>query len=756
MKKSKHRPRSLFKSLLIRLTLWTLSLTAVAAVAGFLWIDHQIQERFSGQLWDIPIHIYSRSFEIYPGLAITGDQLETRLDGLGYRQVAKPTNQGEYARVGDIIELVSREFDFWDGPQQSMAIRLQMGKTGIGRITERETAQSLSLLRLSPVLIGSLSQLQHEDRKLLRLDEMPKLLLTTLVAIEDRNFTRHHGIDLRAIARAAWTNLVAGRIRQGGSTLTQQLIKNVFGRDELTYQRKLLEMAMAVVIEVRLEKHEILEAYCNEVFLGQDGKRAIHGFGLGSQYLFGRPLSELNAAEIAQLVGMIKAPTSYNPMRNPERARERRGVVLKVMLDDGLISEEVYRQSVDAPLNLASSRTRTRNEFAWFTDMVLRQLSDRVNARALTEAGLSVFTTMDVEVQRAAQSALTSELDAIERRRGIPAGTLEGAIVVLRPDDGEVLAVAGGRNAHVGTFNRALDAFRPVGSLIKPVVYLTAFIEDKKWTLARLVADKPFSYKLEDGRIWSPENYDEEYEGDVSVLEALAASRNVPAARVGTEVGVRSVADNLRRLGVDIQGPVYPSLLLGAVELSPTQVAVMYQALANFGYRVRPRTISTITSGTGEASPPLALRAESVVPSDPAFLVLFAMQEAVANGTGRGLQRTFPAGLKLAGKTGTTDDYRDSWFVGVSGNMLAAVWVGRDDNQPTGLTGAGGALRVWEAMMRQLNLQPLELGAGNAIEFVDIDLDSGLRSQGNCTEPRRIPFLKGTAPRRFVDCGSQR
>ena len=729
------------------------SLAVIGAAAGFFWIDYQIQERFGQQLWDIPVHIYSRSTEIYPGLPIQAEHLQNRLESLGYRKVSQPGKPGEYFRNGNTIDLVTRKFQYWDGQRNPITARIQVRNGAIAGMVDRRSGSDISLLRLKPILIGSLSQLQHEDRALLRLDEIPKLLLTTLLAVEDRNFTNHHGVDLRAILRAAWANLTAGRITQGGSTLTQQLIKNVFGRDEQTYRRKLLEIAMALVIEIRLEKHEILEAYCNEVFLGQDGKRAIHGFGLGSQFFFGRPVTELNAAEVAQLVGMIKAPTAYNPIRRPERATERRNVVLKVMRQDELISQESYEKFINATLDLSTSQSRTRKEFTSFTDVVLRQLSGKISADELTQGDFSIFTTMDIEVQRAAERAIASELEAIEKRNGMTPGTLEGAIVVVRPDDGEILAIAGGRKAYVGTFNRAIDAKRQIGSLIKPVVYISAFMESKKWTLSTLVADKPFSYKTENGKVWSPKNYDEEYLNNITILEALSKSRNVPAARVGTGIGVESVARNLRKLGVEDTGPVYPSMLLGTVELSPMQVAQMYQTIANYGYLAGLRVISTIAENSNDNSVKTELRTKSVIPADPTYLALFAMQKVVTDGTGRRLLWTFPSGLNLAGKTGTTDDYRDSWFVGISGNMLGVVWVGRDDNESTGLTGSNGALVVWSAMMKQLNLQPLQLGASHSIEFAEVDLSNGLRADVNCENRKYVPFVKGTAPKRVSDCG---
>ena len=753
--KRRRRKSGILRSLLIRFLVWGIVLVSLGVVVGFLWIDNIVRDRFDRQLWEIPVHIYSRSFELYPGLTITRDRLESRLQGLGYRHVSAVEGAGEFRLNSESIDLVTREFTFWDGPQKSRSVRVKFNSSTIGALTDRRSGQSIPVLRLKPHLIGSLSQIQHEDRYLVRLGDTSQLLLATLIAVEDRRFMKHHGVDLRAILRASWANLTAGRIVEGGSTLTQQLIKNVYGRDERTYRRKLLEVAMALVVEYRLQKHEILEAYSNEVFLGQDGKRAIHGFGLGSQYLFGRPVSELNVAEVAQVVGMIKAPSSYDPLRNPERAKQRRTVVLNIMRSDGLISDQEYQKFVNSSLDVISANKRKKRNFASFVDVVLRRLSDKVNSSDLTRGDFSVFTTMDIEVQRAAERVLSTELTAIEKNHGIPDGTLQGGIVVVRPDDGELLAVAGGRNSYVGAFNRAIDIRRPIGSLVKPFIYLTAFMQGKKWTLSTLVSDRPVTLKLKDGQKWSPKNFDEEFQGEITVLDALAKSRNVPAVRVGMKVGVESVADNLRKLGADLKGPIYPSMLLGAVELSPLQVAQIYQTLANYGYKIGLKAISTVSADARELTSASSLQATPAVPADLTYLTMFAMQEAVARGTGRRLLNSFTADLKIAGKTGTTDDFRDSWFVGISGNLLAVVWLGRDDNKSTGLTGSSGALRVWASMMKQLNLQALNLSSVREIDYVDIDLNSGLIAATGCTNVRSIPFLRGTAPRRRANCEAE-
>ncbi len=732
--------------------MWIVTLGLLGGAALVLWVDHTIQQKFNNRLWDIPVHIYSSSFEIFPGLSISADLIEKRLLGLGYRNVAKVQGVGEFSSTAGTIELVTRPFEFWDGPQPARRVLVRFDNGMVDSLTHLKTGESISLLRLKPHLIGSLSQSQHQDRYLVRLEEMPPLLLETLLAVEDRRFVKHWGVDPWAVARAAWVNIRAGRIVQGGSTLTQQLVKNVYGRNDRTYARKFLEALTALVLEFRFEKRQILEAYCNEVYLGQDGKRAIHGFGLGSQHLFGRPVGELNANEIAQLVGMIKAPTSYNPLRRPDAAKKRRAVVLNVMKANRLISQSEHSRYVGTDLPLRLGHDRQRRAFSSFIDVVFRQLSDRLDATELKSSALSVFTTMDIEVQRAAELALLEELAEIESAKRLSSGSLEGGIIVLRPDTGEILAVVGSRNANVGTFNRAMNARRPVGSLIKPFIYLSAFRKDRSWTLGTVVSDQPVTYKVKGGQRWSPTNYDEEFLGDITVLDALSQSRNIPAVKVGMDVGYKNIGRTLIELGVSVPTPVYPSILLGAVELSPMEVARIYQVLANFGFQAEFRTIATITANSRAIGKTKTSAVRAVLPSAATYLTLFGMQEAVRNGTGKGLRGTFSSHLNLAGKTGTTNDFRDSWFVGMAGNMLGVVWVGRDDNKPTGLTGAAGAMRVWASMMKRVNIQALRLPSIGNVQFVDVDLSNGLRAKTGCRRVGLVPFLTGTAPRKSSPC----
>ena len=743
----------MLKRFCLKLVFWTIFVVSFGGIIAYIYLDHEVRQQFSGKLWDIPVHIYSNSYELYPGIRLASERLEQRLQGLGYRKKTVARYPGEYSLQDRSVHLVTREFTFWDGHQKSKAVRLEINNRQITSMTDSRTGQPVNSLRLRPLLIGSLSQLTHEDRELLRLQEIPKLFLSTLIAVEDRNFPTHHGVDVRAILRAAWANFRANRIVQGGSTLTQQLVKIVYDRGERTYQRKLREVATALVLELRLEKHEILETYCNEVYLGQDGKRAIHGFGLGSHYFFGRPLLELNANEMALLIGMVKAPSSYHPLRNPERALQRRNVVLSVMRNQNLLSEDEYLHAVRAPLNTISAEQRKSRTYASYVDVVLRQLSKHLNEQEIANGNFAVHTHMDIEVQRAAERAVSSELEALEKRQKMAPGTLQGAVVVVQPDTGQLLALVGGRRGYIGMFNRAMDARRPIGSLIKPFVYLTAFAEGSEFTLASVLVDEAVTIPTKNKKEkWRPKNFDEDYLGRLTALEAIARSRNIPTVRLGMKVGLEQVANQLNNFGIRTRTPLYPSLLLGTSELSPLAVAQYYQILANSGYRIGIRAVSTIGRGADIAQKPPRLQARSIVPSEYVKLILFALQEVVKNGTGRSLLNSFSSDLHLAGKTGTTNDFRDSWYVGMAGNLIAVVWLGRDDNQPTGLTGASGALKVWSSLMKQLDLRPFRLTTGAELEFASIDLDTGLVAAKDCLNVKSMPFVRGTVPKSIANC----
>ena len=581
---------------------------------------------------------------------------------------------------------------------------------------------------------------------MVRLDEVPPLLAAGLVAVEDHRFFDHHGVSLRAIARAAWANLRALAVVQGGSTLTQQLAKNLFLSPERTLARKVNEAVMALLLDARYSKTELLEVYLNEVFLGQEGRRAIHGFGLAAWFYFDRRLDELDPSEAALLIGLARGASAYNPWRQPDRARRRRDLVLDVMAARGVIGREEAAAAKARPLGVRSAAPRDASPHPAFVDLVRRQLSRDYRDADLRTEGLRIFTSLDPEVQDLAERTLSGELAAAERRKGFPAGELQGAALVARADTGEVLAVVGGRRARDRGFNRALDARRPIGSLVKPVVYLAAL--ERGYSIASPIDDAPFEVRLSGGKTWTPRNHDGDHLGALPLYRSLALSRNAATARLGLSVGVEGVAEVLARLGVSGPARPAPSLLLGSIELTPFEVARIYQALANEGFRSPLRGIREVTGPEGR---PLARYGLSVEPAaDPAsvFVLRAALEAVLEEGTGRSVRGLIPAGLHAAGKTGTTNGGRDSWFAGFAAGHVAVVWVGFDDNRAAGLSGAGQALRVWAGLVSRLPPSgvPTVLPEGVKWHWTAFDGEP-FRTDAGCPGAVRLPYRSAEAPR---------
>ncbi len=742
----KARP-SLFRGLLLRAFI----LLLVAAVGYVVYLDISLRKHFEGKRWALPAHVYARPFELYAGLGATKDDLIAELNALGYRLSASAASAGSYAVNNRSVHVVTRAFDYWDGRQAEVSLEVRFDGAGIRSLRDRNSGSDIPVLRLEPRLISSISPAHHEDRKLVQLHEVPEDLLTALLVTEDRNFMFHFGVDPRGLMRAVVANLRSRALVQGGSTLTQQLIKNMYLTTDRTLQRKLVEMVMAVLLELHYDKHEILEAYINEVFLAQAGKRAIHGFGLASQYYFGRPISELAVHESALLVGMVKGPSLYEPRRNPERALARRNLVLQTMANEGHIDANTLAAIAQRNLGV-TAKPAASNRYPSFIDLVRRQLQDEYQEEDLRAEGLAVFTTLNANVQSAAEAAVKKTLASFEKTRNLKTGTLQAAVVVARVDNGEVVALVGGRDSGFGGFNRALDAARPVGSLVKPAVYLTALEQSDRFTLSSRVEDAPVAIQQQGAPDWRPQNYDKLFHGDVDLLTALSKSYNVPTVKLGVGVGVETVVDTLHRLGIESNINPFPSLLLGAAELSPLEMTQMYQTLAAGGFRAPMRSILSVLSSRNEPLSRYALSVQQTVDPAPAYLIAYALQQVVRTGTAKSLNTRFAPELGLAGKTGTTDGYRDSWFAGFSGNYVAVVWIGRDDNKPVGLSGASGALQVWANMMARVDLQPLNLIQPLDVEWVDIDRQTGLLADRGCENVTNMPFVQGTTPQELSPC----
>ena len=727
-----------------------LTLAFVLLLVGYMaFLDFQVYRQFEGKRWTLPARVYARPLELYAGLRLSADQMATELKALGYRFTSSARKPGEVSRNNRTFHIKTRPFHFWDGAEPSHNLRLQFQYRQLASLTDAASRDAVAIARLDPLEIGSIHTARQEDRILLKLDEVPETLIKTLITVEDRSFYRHHGVSLKAIARAFLANMRAGEVVQGGSTLTQQLVKNFFLTSRQSIWRKLNEALMSISLELRYDKDEILEAYLNEIYLAQDGQRAIHGFGLGSQFLFQRPVNELSTGQIAMLVGMVKGPSYYDPRRHPQRARSRRDLVLRIMREAGIITSQQEQTARREKVELHKVSKGTSNTFPGFLDLVRRQLRRDYYESDLTDEGLKIFTTLDPQVQWALQRSLSARLAGLEKTRP----SLQGAGVVTNASSAEVLALAGGREAGFAGFNRVLDAKRPIGSLIKPAIYLTALERPQRYSLATLISDDPLQVEQRGSPVWEPQNYDKIFHGEIMLYQALANSYNVATARLGMELGLDEVIQTLRRLGVSTPLNAFPSLLLGAADMSPLEVTGFYQTFASGGYLMPLRSIRAVLDADNDPLQRYDLKVNRVVEPAPALLITRALQGVIAQGTGRALNNRFSSEFGLAGKTGTTNDLRDSWFAGFDGERLGVFWVGRDDNQPMGLTGASGAMQVWSDVFQETGTSPVLMAQPENIEWRLVDMRSGGLASKQCRDTVQLPFIaQGVLPE-LAPCG---
>ena len=725
-----------------------LLLVAIVVVAV---LDRRVTAQFEGRRWTLPARVYAQPIELYAGQQLSSRRFTEELERLGYLAIANPDRPGTYRRRGDRVSVFVREFRFADEHQDARALRL--GFSG-DAITSLEDAQGreVAVIRLDPLLIGSIFPIHGEDRIVVAPDQVPPLLPAALKAVEDRKFDSHHGVNPLAILRAAFVNVRAGQIEQGGSTLTQQLVKSYFLDSRRTLRRKAEEAVMAVILESRFEKADIMNAYINEIYLGQDGRRAVHGFGLASQFYFGKPLTELSLPEIALMVAIVRGPSYYDPRRQPERALERRNLVLRVLAEQGVVSAADADQAAKKPLGVAEPGRKGGSFYPAFLDLVRRQLREDYEESALTEAGLTVFSTLDPLLQEKAETALAGELDRLDASGRKEAQGLEGVVVVTTPQTGEIVGLVGGRRAAFDGFNRALDAKRPIGSLAKPLVYLAA-LETGRYTPASMLADEPVDLKLPNGDRWKPANFDKQVRGPVPMVRALTQSLNLATVNLGLEVGLDHVARTFEQLGLDEAPPEFASMLLGATNLSPLEVAQMYNTLANGGFRSPLRAVRAVIAEDGKPLKAPQLEVAEVSSPEAIYALDRMLIEVMERGTGRAAKRQLPADLVVAGKTGTSNDYRDSWFSGFSGSHLVVAWVGHDDNRPTGLTGTTGGLAVWSRLMGSIATSSFEPLLPESLEHRWIDYFSGLETSPYCNGSAvSLPFEVGTLLEPAPDC----
>ncbi|MGH7420079.1 MAG: PBP1A family penicillin-binding protein [Candidatus Rokuibacteriota bacterium] len=688
--------------------------------------------------------LYAAPPVLRPGVHVGALDLAGILSRLGYRETRGASAPGQFSRSGSA----------WD---------IHVAGAGAGRVTLAVEDGRITQLRqggalvqsvvLPPELLASAGADMGENIRPVRLADVPAVLRSAVLAIEDARFYEHGGVDPRGILRALWTNIRKGRVAEGGSTITQQLIKSRLLNPERTLARKINEAMLSTVLEWRYTKEEILEAYLNEIYLGQSGGSAVRGVGAAARAYFGKEVHQLTLPEAALLAGMIRAPNNYSPASNPSRARARRDVVLTRMRDLDKISEADYRRARRQPVR---ARTTPAGGLVapYFVDYVRAELERNTDVDLGDQHGVRVYTTLDPVLQRLAEAAVIKGMDRLETsrprlRRKAPEERLQAAMIVLDPATGQVRALVGGRDYRSSQFNRAVLARRQPGSAFKPFVYLAALTprtEGPLFTAASLIDDAPITVMV-DGKPWTPKNYDDRYEGPVTVRRALEASLNTATVRVAEAVGLPTVIETARTLGMDVELQPVPALTLGVFEITPLQLARAYLPLANGGLAPAGGAVEAVAAESGRALWSASREAQPVIGAPEAYLVTSLLEGVINAGTGASARALGVPG-SVAGKTGTTNDGRDAWFVGYSPNLLALVWVGFDDGSPAGLSGAEGALPIWSEFMREA----LEVYPGGAfpepagITHVKVDVTTGQQATVFCPLVVTEVFLAGTEP----------
>jgi penicillin-binding protein 1B len=718
------------------LMLKLLTVMLLVLVFYLIYLDSKISQKFSGQKWQVPAQIYARSMELLPGKALTQQQLLLQLTALQYQHNPALSAPGQYSVSRNHITIYRRAFTFTDGYEAAQLFSVEFNRSGINRILQRLQQQPLNFARLEPQLIEHLVSPHQEDRELVRLEQIPELFKDTLLLVEDRNFYHHHGVSPLAVIRALWVNLTAGRTVQGGSTLTQQLAKNMYLTNERTLWRKVNEALIALILDYRFNKDQILEAYLNEVFVGQNYATAIHGVGLGSRFYFAKPLAELTTSESALLIGLLKGPSYFDPRRHPKRALQRRDLVLRLMFEQHFLNRQQYEQAVQQPLTVKARAKLSNASYASYIDTVKKELRQLNLEHQLRQSGIKVFTNLDILAQQAAEQAVSSQLQNYDE-------ALQAAVVVSEYQKADIVAIVGSRDQIESGFNRALDAKRQIGSIIKPVIYLEALAQRGRYSLATKLQDTAIRLRS-NNQDWQPQNFDKQFRGPVTLLDALANSLNVPTVRLGLQLGLPNISAGLEKLGLMRDIKLHPAALLGAIELSPVEVSQLYQTIANGGLHRKLSTLFAVTDNDGHI---IYHRQDALTrryAEQEIYLLQYALIQAAKTGTAKALANAFPQ-QTVAGKTGTSSDYRDSWFVGFDQNKLVTVWLGKDDNKAIGLTGSSGALPVFSRFLRQQGVNSIVRPVPEQISIQAFSPVTGYPQARSCVNTVLLPALTDEA-----------
>ena len=725
-------------------------LLVLCCIFGYYYVvfSRMIDARIHGELQRVDPRVFARPFEVRRGQSVSLRQFVERLNELGYSQRAKAEGPGEFTIGRDAVALVPR-----DGDRKGRTVRVVF--TGATKTREASTVGQIEVignkggsdqLNLGAPVITALVSTGREKRRDVPLQQIPQQMVQAVLAIEDRRFYDHPGVDPIRTVGAVFTNVFGDKpYLQGGSTLTQQIVKNTFLTPEKSFRRKALEWFMSVVLERKLSKDQILELYLNDVALGQRGSFAIHGVAEAARLFFAKDITNVSLSEAATIAGVIQSPSRLSPFNHLERARERRNVVLGAMADAGYVAADAADRASKEPLQI--SARALDSEAPYFVDYVSQLLQEKYSSVA---GAADVYTTLDLHLQRIAQDAVrdgVARLDEmLARRRRRP----QAALIAVDPRTGEVLALVGGRSYNQSQFNRAITARRQPGSVFKPFVYLAAFEHAYQEgrtdvTPATVVGDEPTTFVFNEQN-WSPGNYEGEYDGPITLRRALALSRNIATIKVAEAAGYDEVATLWKRVGSATPPRPYPSIALGVFEATPLEIAQAYMVFPNGGIMRPLRAISRMVSG-GRDVPVENAAPKTVARPDTTFLVTNMMRSVLNEGTGAGA-RAAGFALDAAGKTGTTNDLRDAWFVGFTPELLTVVWVGLDDNLPVGLSGSQAALPMWTTFMsRALAGRPnVSFQPPDGISMVEIDRDTGKVAAPMCPRIFTEAFLTGTEP----------
>ncbi|WAI03391.1 penicillin-binding protein 1B [Buchnera aphidicola] len=703
---------------------------------GF-YLYYKIDQSIKGKVWRFPTSIYGRIVNLEPGNLYSQKEILSILKGTMYKKVETVMLPGEYSVKDNTIDFIRRSFDFPDIKEGEFHTRLFFKNDFLTEIKNIENNRNFSFFRLEPKLITMLKSPEKEKRIFISRSIYPEILVKTLLAIEDRYFYEHDGINISSIGRAFLVNIMAGRAIQGGSTLTQQLVKNLFLTNTRSILRKINEMYMALILDCFYSKDKILELYLNEVYLGQDGDEQIRGFPLASIYYFGRPIDELSLEQYALLVGMVKGASLYSPWTNPISALKRRNLVLFSLYNQKYITKKIYENLSKRALNV-QLKGNIISPYPSFVQLVHAELKKKIKTKIENISGIKIFTTLDSISQNAVEKAVKIEIPKLKKEKKLK--DLEVAMIVLDRFTGEIQALIGSASPKFDGYNRALKARRSIGSLSKPITYLTALSEPNKYHLNTWISDTPISIKLDNGEYWIPKNNNYHFSGKVMLLDALIHSINIPTVNLSLDLGFKKLVNTWLHLGVSKnQLTPFPSISLGAINLTPIEIAQVFQIIGSGGYKSLLSSVRSVVSDDGKILYQTLPQSKHIVSSEASYLILYAMQQVVQNGTAKSLGKNFSR-FSLAGKTGTTNNLVDNWFVGIDGKKIVITWIGRDNNKTTKLYSSSGAMKIYKKYLEYEHPIPLILKRPKNINIFYINKIGQLFCEKNNEHKRVLPI----------------